>query len=532
MLANLANAYEFQSDAAAAAFWKSRRSASSPRSPAPRRRRPRGARGERRAARAAARRPGPDRQPAERRAARRGGAREAARLVGGGRGERSGPPALGSVVRGARACGADRADRGRRGDGVRDERPARGRGRARALRRADRPLPGWGEPLNKLATLEYLLGDYAGAARLCHDTLAIKPHHFGALSKLVQCELARGDLEAAQNAAMRLHNLQPSFAADLAEDIRAETRPPARPGRLVLLLCIGAAAHGSWPGRRAAAGSKKHAGVQKGTCSAPRLRLRGERGRRARSRCHGGGGREVALSGASAALPRRRDDLGEEEAELELAVAVVGDDQLALANSSTASMTPAAPCCSPGGGGRWRRSSSSLAGATAGVAVLGRGGRAEREPTRDDAEREHDDEAEQALLGRDAAAPRAQHARRLERVRRDGGSCRRARRGRGSPRSTTKKSAGVRSSPAIVAVARIGRSALFARAPRRCTASPRSESTLRSTDESALERRDAPELGAVDRRTDEEQALAEREAEEEAGQRERLSSTPFSRIGR
>ena len=82
-------------------------------------------------------------------------------------------------------------------------------------------FPGWGEPLNKLATLEYLLGDYAGAARLCHDTLAIKPHHFGALSGLVQCELARGDLEAAQNAAMRLHNLQPSFAADLLEDIRA-----------------------------------------------------------------------------------------------------------------------------------------------------------------------------------------------------------------------------------------------------------------------------------------------------------------------
>ena len=81
-------------------------------------------------------------------------------------------------------------------------------------------FPGWGEPLNKLATLEYLLGDYARAARLCHDTLAIKPHHFGALSGLVQCELARGDLEAAQNAAVRLNNLQPSFAEDLLEQIR------------------------------------------------------------------------------------------------------------------------------------------------------------------------------------------------------------------------------------------------------------------------------------------------------------------------
>ncbi|KAH8066152.1 hypothetical protein JL722_566 [Aureococcus anophagefferens] len=50
--------------------------------------------------------------------------------------------------------------------------------------------PDWPEPLNRLATLKYLTGDFAESVELCERVLALKPHHFGALSGICMCREA------------------------------------------------------------------------------------------------------------------------------------------------------------------------------------------------------------------------------------------------------------------------------------------------------------------------------------------------------
>ena len=53
--------------------------------------------------------------------------------------------------------------------------------------------PDWPEPLNRLATLKYLTGDFAESVELCERVLALKPHHFGALSGICMCHAKLGD---------------------------------------------------------------------------------------------------------------------------------------------------------------------------------------------------------------------------------------------------------------------------------------------------------------------------------------------------
>lgn len=64
-------------------------------------------------------------------------------------------------------------------------------------------FPDWAEPKNRLATVLYLLARYDESVRLCEEVIAMKPHHFGALSGIVMCHLKRGDVEAAETWAAR-----------------------------------------------------------------------------------------------------------------------------------------------------------------------------------------------------------------------------------------------------------------------------------------------------------------------------------------
>jgi tetratricopeptide (TPR) repeat protein len=50
--------------------------------------------------------------------------------------------------------------------------------------------PDWAEAWNKRATVRYLATDYDGAIADCRETLARKPHHFGALSGQGLCHMA------------------------------------------------------------------------------------------------------------------------------------------------------------------------------------------------------------------------------------------------------------------------------------------------------------------------------------------------------
>ena len=49
--------------------------------------------------------------------------------------------------------------------------------------------PTWAEPVNKIATIKFLQGDYIGSKNDIKLTLTLEPRHFGAISGLVQINI-------------------------------------------------------------------------------------------------------------------------------------------------------------------------------------------------------------------------------------------------------------------------------------------------------------------------------------------------------
>ena len=87
--------------------------------------------------------------------------------------------------------------------------------------------PGFAEGWNKRATVRYLAGDYDGAIADCRETLARKPHHFGALSGQGLCHMALGQYREAAELFRRTLAVHPhleaarhNLARALAEAVR------------------------------------------------------------------------------------------------------------------------------------------------------------------------------------------------------------------------------------------------------------------------------------------------------------------------
>ena len=57
--------------------------------------------------------------------------------------------------------------------------------------------PGFAEGWNKRATVRYLARNFADSIEDCRETLARKPHHFGALSGQGLCHVALGQIREA-----------------------------------------------------------------------------------------------------------------------------------------------------------------------------------------------------------------------------------------------------------------------------------------------------------------------------------------------
>ena len=79
----------------------------------------------------------------------------------------------------------------------------------RIIERAPRFAEGW----NKRATVRYLAGSYEASVADCRETLARKPHHFGALSGQGLCHLALGQYREAADLFRRALAVHPHLTA-------------------------------------------------------------------------------------------------------------------------------------------------------------------------------------------------------------------------------------------------------------------------------------------------------------------------------
>jgi len=102
----------------------------------------------------------------------------------------------------------------------------------RIIARAPRFAEGW----NKRATVRYLAGQYDGAIADCRETLARKPHHFGALSGQGLCHMALGQYREAVDLFRRTLAVHPhldaarhNLALALAEAVRGNGHRLAGP---------------------------------------------------------------------------------------------------------------------------------------------------------------------------------------------------------------------------------------------------------------------------------------------------------------
>ena len=79
----------------------------------------------------------------------------------------------------------------------------------RIVERAPHFAEGW----NKRATVRYLAENYAGSIADCEETLARKPHHFGALSGQGLCHMALGQYREAAACFRRALHVHPHLTA-------------------------------------------------------------------------------------------------------------------------------------------------------------------------------------------------------------------------------------------------------------------------------------------------------------------------------
>jgi tetratricopeptide (TPR) repeat protein len=77
--------------------------------------------------------------------------------------------------------------------------------------------PDWAEPVNKKATLEFMLGNYEQSKILCRRVLKMKPMHFGALSGLSMVHMHMGEWQEAHLIAKRLQSISPRYGDLLVE---------------------------------------------------------------------------------------------------------------------------------------------------------------------------------------------------------------------------------------------------------------------------------------------------------------------------
>jgi tetratricopeptide (TPR) repeat protein len=84
-----------------------------------------------------------------------------------------------------------------------------------AFARLAEEYPDWAEPLNKQATVLYMLGSSLASLRLCRKVVELKPNHFGAWNGRALCAAQLEKWREALTAARRAHRLQPSAQGNL-----------------------------------------------------------------------------------------------------------------------------------------------------------------------------------------------------------------------------------------------------------------------------------------------------------------------------